>query len=505
MSKLSKNIAYNITGQALLLILSFVASKYIFGQLGEEALGLIFFTIMINSLLSTVLNTGVSVTSMREISSHYQDEPVYIHQLIRTFSLFYWGIYVLLGLCLYVMAPVLVEGWINIVSMDESTAIHALRILGITSFIILPKSFYDSLFRGLERMEFNNIISVATIGIRYIGIIFILGFEGSFFHVVYWFAACYVLEVLTYQILLAQFFSASAFIPGYFHSVIKRNAGFTSNMTLITLFLSIHQKIDKAIISKMMPIGALGYYGLAERIVTSGELLSSSVMSAAYPSFSALYNKGSHNKLMSQYKKLQDVLCFGNVPILAFISYMSLPILSYVLNEEVGRTLHLPVILLCLGTYLNATMRMPITASHAMGKPEIDRNANFYFLLMALPLSVVFIYYFGLIGASMVLISRVIFFYLYSMPRICSECLNCSVLEWYLHIFKIIILSSLTYGVTWLVMTLLNDFSIFMLCFAYISATVVFLIISYSIIDKDLKDILLLNFVSTKRKLLKAI
>ena len=74
MSRLSKNIIYNLIGKVIPIVFSFFAVKYIFGRLGEDALGLIFFTLAMNTVLTTVLNRGISQTSTREVSSHYHDE-----------------------------------------------------------------------------------------------------------------------------------------------------------------------------------------------------------------------------------------------------------------------------------------------------------------------------------------------------------------------------------------------------------------------------------------------
>ena len=164
MSRVTKNIIYNLIGQGLLLVLGFVAIKYIFRQLGEDALGIIYFTVMTNTVLCAVLEMGICSTTVREVSGYFRSEPEYIHDLIRTASLFYWGAYVLVGLAIYFLAPLLVEKWINLKTMDAATAISVLRILGIASLVALPKSFYVSLFRGLQRMEFNNFIDVATNG-----------------------------------------------------------------------------------------------------------------------------------------------------------------------------------------------------------------------------------------------------------------------------------------------------------------------------------------------------
>ena len=63
MSRLSKNIIYNLCGQGLLLILGFVAVKYIFKQLGEDVLGIIFFAAIMNIVLVAVLKLGISATT----------------------------------------------------------------------------------------------------------------------------------------------------------------------------------------------------------------------------------------------------------------------------------------------------------------------------------------------------------------------------------------------------------------------------------------------------------
>ena len=49
MSRLSKNIFYNVTGQGLILALGFVAVRYVFRRLGGDALGLIYFAATLNA------------------------------------------------------------------------------------------------------------------------------------------------------------------------------------------------------------------------------------------------------------------------------------------------------------------------------------------------------------------------------------------------------------------------------------------------------------------------
>ncbi len=503
MSRLSKNIIYNVTGTVLLTILGFVAVKYIFGRLGEDAIGIIFFTSMIYSVISPALDMGICSTTTREVSAHYHSEPDYVHCLIRTGSLFYWGAYVLLGVAIYFLAPILVEKWINLKTMDNATAIYVLRVLGIVSFVTLPRSFYASLFRGLQRMEFNNIISVTITGLRQFGTIFILVHGGNLFHVVYWYSVCCILEIIAYLSILVRFFPIQAFIPGYYFNVVKRNMNFASKLILITFNVTLYKYADKVIISKLMSIGLLGYYGFAQKSVSIGTMMSNAIRSAAYPSFSALFGKGDRKSLMKQYRKLQDLVCFGNTLVLAVVPFAVLPLFSYVFNEEIAKLLLLPITLLSLGSYMHNTLRMPFTFSISVGRPDISAKAGFYALFIVLPLAVILIYYFGLIGAPLAIISRSACLYAYAIPRICSECLKIPVKEWYWHIFKNFTLVSLIYGMALYALSVINDYSIISLAIAYVCATIVFLICTYTIIGAELKETVFSYIKVFKTKLLR--
>lgn len=491
MSRLSKNIIYNLVGQITVLVLGFISVKYIFKQLGEDALGIIYFAAIINGVLCAVLEMGVCATSVREISAHFKSEPQYVIDLIRTFSFFYWSAYVLLGLVIYFLAPVFVEKWINLKTMDATTAICVLRILGISSLLALPRSFYCSLSRGLQCMEFNNLIDVFTGAIQQFGIILILILGGNLFYVVCWFAACYGLGVLAYITLSGHFFSLRALVPGFSLNVVKRNLAFTSRMTFVSVTTAIQTQVDKLVISKILPIGMMGYYGVSYSTVSKAGLFVSSISQAAYPSFSDLFRAGDRAGSMYQYRKLQDLLCFGIVPILAAIPFVLLPLFSYMLNPEVAKLLLLPTTLICVGAYMNGTLTIPHVFSLAVGKPGIVARQCFYDLFISLPATVLLVYYLSLVGAGLSYIFLYAFHYVYALPRICSECLEISVWGWYSHVLRIFALAGLTYGATWGILWFLGFHTILYLSLAYVGASVAFLICTYFMIGNELREFLL--------------
>ena len=500
MSRLGKNILYNFLGQGLLLILGFMAVKFVFKHLGEDALGIIYFSLTMNAALCAVLDMGICSTTVREVSAHFNDEPEYIRDLIRTASLFYWGAYVLLAVVIYFAAPVLVEKWINLRTMDAFTATHVLQLLGVTALVALPQSLYASLFRGLQRMEFNNITDVATSALQQFGTVVILSLDGSLFQVVRWFGVCFVISILTYLFISARFFSWQALIPLYSSAVIRRNLWFSLNLMSISILAMIHIQADRLIVSKLLPIGTFGYYAFASSVVSKATLVTGAIAQAAFPSFSALSQGGDRAGSMAQYRKLHDLLCFTTMPLFAAVPFAALPLFTYLFNSEVAQMLLVPITFLCVGYYMNGTLNVPYVFSLAIGKPEISSKSNFLALFIVLPVTGVLIYCFGLAGAAFSWVFYHLFCYSYAVPRVCSECLEIPVWDWYAHVLKIAVLSGSSYGLGWLSVASGGAYTLPALGLAYLGATVVFFICASQMIGEELRGTLIARLQTLKVK-----
>jgi O-antigen/teichoic acid export membrane protein len=488
MSRLTKNILYNLVGQGLLLLLGFVAVRFVFRRLGADSLGIIYFAITLNALLCPVLDMGLSTTTVREVAAHAAKDPSYVRDYLRTASFLYWTAYALVAFAVYLVAPALVEKWIHLQTLTPSVAAHALRILATGALLGLPRSFYTSVIRGAERMEFTNLVDVCTSGLQQAGIIVILWRGGTLFSVVTWLSVCFFFGVLLYLSISAYFFTIPAILPGFSVSVLKRNLKFTSSTALISVFAAIHTQADKAIVSKLLPLGIFGYYSFASSATARGTLATSAVSLAALPSFSHLFESGDRERLLSQYRKLQDLLCFGTVPLFAGIVFASSPLFSYLLDRQAASLLFWPVLFLSVGYFMNTTLNTPYIFSLAVGKPEIVARSALYALFVSLPMAVLLIYTFGLAGAGLSWVFFHLFTYGYAVPRICSECLGISTGTWFWHVSKIFLISGLSYGVAGSVLSFLGVHSVSWLFVAYAAGSVAFLVPAYFLIGDELRS-----------------
>ena len=487
MSRLSRNIIFNFFGQLLTLTLSFVAVRLVFRRLGDDALGIIYFTQTVSALLRASLSLGIDNTTVREVAGHNRDEPEYVRHWVRTAGLVFWSLTIALAAALWFLVPILVRHWINLTSMSEGEAIRALRILGIASLLMLPRTLYASVLRGLERMDVTNGVEVGILAVKQIGAIAILWRGGDFFDVVWWLAGCHVLFLVAYAVGVARLFSPSGLVPGFSTAAIRRNLRYAMGAMAITIFATVHTQGDKVIVSKLLPLGMLGIYAFASAAAWRGLLVAHSVSRAAFPAFSTLFGAEKRGALMLQYRKLQDLVCWALPPVFALLAFGAIPIFTFVFSREVAETMRAPVALLCLGIYMNGTATVPHILAMASGKPQIAARLNFWALLVVLPVTAGLIYALGLTGAALSWIWYHVFCYAYMIPQVCRYCCDFSVWAWYGHIARVYGAIAVTYGTAWGVLALLDARSIPALALAYAVATIAYAVIGWFMIGPELK------------------
>jgi len=486
-ARLLPNIAANLMGQFVLLCLGIVAVKLVFGHLGRDALGIVLFVQTLNLVLTGVLDLGVTSVTVREVAAHGDDEPTYVRDLVRTASALYWGAFLLLALTLIAAAPLISTRLLRLQEMDPGTASTVLRILGVAALTALPRALYVSLFRGLQRMALSNSIDVGIGVLQQIGTVVILALGGNLLAVVLWLAAGYLLGIAAYLLGLARLMPWSGLVPGWSRAAVRRNIRFSAHMTWISAAGVIHTYVDKLAVSALLPIATFGSYAFASSIVARGAIVTASVADAAYPSLSSLAHRN-RVRLLAQYFKLQDLVCFGTIPVFGAIALLGPPLLRAVFGIAVARSLLFPVAALCLGYYLNGTLMIPYLHSLAVGKPEITSRLTLIALAIVVPVTVGSVAVIGVSGASFGYLAYHLFFYAVGVPRYCRECLGIPVMSWYAPVSKALALAGATYGVAALTLAFLHIADWPGVGAAVIVASAIFAVVAYRLIDPTLRE-----------------
>ena len=490
MTRLTRNLIANVTGQGLVLILSLIAVKFIFRKLGDDVFGIIFFNLVITQVVTGVLELGVSSTVVREVSARQDEDPGYIRALIGTASTLYWGAGILLVVAIWITAPFLVTHWINLRTIDPGTAAWLLRLMAGSALVLLPKNLYSSIFRGHQLMHINNGIDVVTAVAQQAGILIALTVSKSVYPVAAWISINALLSAFVYIVAAGRVVGFRTLIPRISMDAVRRNLGFAGNMMAISVLSLVHIQAAQVIVSKLLTIGEFGFYGFAASTVYRGTFVTSAIGQAAFPSFSSLHASGDRYGLLQQYRKLQDLVAFGGLPLFTGICFAALPVYAYVFNAGVAQRLLLPTAFLALGYWMNGAMIIPYMLSVAVGRPQIAARSNLYALFVVLPVTALLIFRFGLPGAGFSWVFYHLFAYAYMVPRIHRECLGTQPWSWYGHLLRVLGLAALTYGVAWLALEALNLFTLPAVVIAYLAGSAAFAIGAYVMIGSDLRQTL---------------
>jgi O-antigen/teichoic acid export membrane protein len=488
MSRVFRNLLFNLTGQALIALLGFWGTRLVFHQLGDESLGILYFALALNTVLTPLIDLGVSATVVREVARHRNTDQEYVVRLSRTGTLFYWCSYALLAVAIWLTAPWLVSRWIHLKTLDPAVAVRALRFLAMALLLILPRSLYSNLLRGIERMEFTNLIEVGTIAVQQGGTIVVLMCGGGLVEITYCYLASFVLSNIIYILTVARLFSWRAILPGFFGDVIWQNLSFMFHMGAYTLLAVIQMETDKVLLSKLVAVGLLGFYGVAHTMVSRVSRIPGAAYTAAFPNLSALFQDRDRAGFMRQYRRLQDLVCYGMVPIFAGVIFAARPLFTYLLDARAARILLLPTALLCLGWYMNGTLNMPAAVSLAADRPDIGAKQNLYALFIVTPVTALLIWKWSLVGAGLSLVLYHFYAYSYGARRVAGECLGIRPQEWYAHVAKAVALAGATYGLAWGILEATSHGSIIMLICGYLAGTAAFLAVAYVSVGEELRE-----------------
>jgi len=79
---LKQNIIVGIVFQGLLLLLSLIATRFVFRELGAEILGIISFCLALTALFITLSDMGLSVFIAREVAAYRHRDALYVEELV---------------------------------------------------------------------------------------------------------------------------------------------------------------------------------------------------------------------------------------------------------------------------------------------------------------------------------------------------------------------------------------------------------------------------------------
>lgn len=428
------NIVANFAGSAWTSIISLVFIPFFIKLIGVEAYGLIGIFASLTALFA-VLDMGLSSTLSRELSrlSAMPDSEQEARDLVRTLETVYWGVGVLIGIAVVLLAPLIARYWVNPQGVTVGTVETAIMIMGLTVAFQWPSSLYAGGLMGLQRQVLLNVVRVVMVTIQYGGAVLVLWLISptilTFF---VWQFFIGVASTLVLTVSLWKALSRCGLKARFNVSLLKKNWRFAAGMTGISALVTILTQLDKIILSKMLTLEVFGYYTLAINAANTLTNLVNPIFSAFFPKFSQLVAEGEHAKISSLYHKGCQLVSIIILPVAATLVFFSNEILLLWIRDPVTvANTNILFSILVVGTAINTLMVLPYSLQLAYGLTRLVLIQNIVSVALLIPLMIWMVNRYGSAGAAVVWIILNMGYLFILIPIMHRQLLKAEMWRWY--------------------------------------------------------------------------
>lgn len=434
-STVKKNIAANFAGRVWTLILGLVFVPLYVKFLGIEAYGLVGFFPSLLALLS-ILDMGLSSTLSRELArlSASSENDQELRDLIRTFEYVYWGVGIVIGLGLTLLAPIIAHHWIDPRGISPEIVALTFRIMGVVIAVQWPTSLYSGGLLGLQQQVLLNSIRGTMATIQHGGAVLVLMFfSPSIVAYFLWQVAVNIIQTVVLAFSVRRALPTTGQRSMFQKELLRKNSSFAVGMMNISIVTTILTQADKIILSKLLPLTIFGYYTLASNIASNVVQLVHPVFSALFPRFSQLVSKEINLAAISKlYHKGSQLVSLIVLPVALLIAFFAEEILTlWLRNPDIAQHTSVLLRLLLIGSTINALLILPYTLQIAHGWTKLVLYQNVFSAVLLVPLMILLTMEYGAEGAAVVWIVLNAGYVAIQIPIMHKRLLRTELWRWY--------------------------------------------------------------------------
>lgn len=487
---IKRNILIGLVGQGGLLVLSLLATRLVFRELGGEVLGIISFSITLTFLFIAISDMGLSLLVTREVAANRHSDAPYVEALVRMVGALSWFAFLVSALFVVFLAPILINRWVQIEITDISEATLALQVISIGLLLAIPRAAYGAVINGIERVDLWNLANLLAVTVQQVGLILVLASGGRLLNVAIWYCVSAVVGLFPFLYFIFRLCGIRFLAPKWSLAPLVRDVKFASHLFANSLTGLVMTQVDRWAISRFLPISLLGYYGFAQGLASKGGILPGVIANAAFPALSSMVTETiNEDNWRVQYHKLQEFSAYAYFPVSAAVAMLGIVVTNMVFNHKIVELIWLPLVLLSIGQYLLGLLNVPYWLAVALKRPDISLYSNLWAFLVVLPGVLILTYQYGLMGAACSPLLYAAWQLVYFVPRFSAHCMGAVSAQWYGHAGPFFVIGMFSYSLTWLSAWLFGmGLTVVGLVSAYILGTIFFLVLGWHQIGQELKN-----------------
>ena len=404
MQSLRSNIRANFIGRLWTAVMYFAFVPVYIRFLGVEGYGLIGFFVALVGVTSA-LDLGLSAALNRELARRValgadQDS----RSLVRTFEAVYWGVGIILGSAVALLAGPISRNWLQTVSIDTETVQRAVLLMGLLLAIQWPLILYQGGLRGLERQVSLNVVTMIFSTVRAGGAALVLWLVSPSIEAFFaWHLGATALHTIALSIVLWRY------LPGegrgrFASSQLASVRGFAAGLAAISMLALVFTQLDKLILSRMIDLEEFGYYSLATVVAGGLAYVVLPIFEAVFPRFSALVADGGEPAaLVRLYHRTSQLVTVLLLPVALCAAFFASNLIWVWTGSMDAATKAGPLLaLLVVGSTLNGLVNVPYALMLATGWTRLPLLLNLGAVVLLLPLLLILVSRYGAVGAAVI-------------------------------------------------------------------------------------------------------
>lgn len=406
MCHLKKNIIISYAAQIYVSAVGILILPLYIKYMGAEAYGLIGFFTMLQALFG-LLDLGLTPTIGRETARYHGGTMTVLdyRKLLRALHILFFGIAVIGGIFLFLLAPIISSHWLKVTTIPIDTVNYCVKIMAFSIALRWIGGLYRGIITGSERLDWLSYLNIVTTTLRFIIVFPVMKVKG--YTPLVFFTYQLIVAIIEYLSLL---FLATVLTPKIKSSNEKIGFSFSPIISLMRFSLTVAftssiwiliTQSDKLILSGILELSEYGHFTLAVLLASGILMINIPVTNSILPRLARLHAENKHDELLRIYKNTTMFVCVLGVSASLVVAIYAKPLLLiWTGDTEVSASASPILSLYAIGNGLLAVSAFPYYLQYAQGRLKYHFWGNIVMFFMLIPTIIVLARNFGGIGAG---------------------------------------------------------------------------------------------------------
>ena len=390
--RIAKNSLYIFSGNIFGAVIQLILIVYMVRYLGAEAFGKYSFAASFSSIFAILLDLGLSVLSIREISKNTQKAGEYLSNIL------------IIKTVLSFVTLILIFTAINLMRYPPDTTLAVYIFAGIIVLSSFTSSF-KSIFRAFERMQYEAVISITEKILVFVLVMSALLYGYGLIGVILaMLMAQAMISLIAFITVLKKFTRPfSKFDAKLSRKLLKEALPFG----IASVFSVIYFQTDTIMLSMMKGDIVVGWYGAAYRLVMGTLFVPIAFVAALYPVLSKSFTS-SKEEFIKIFKKGFKLLAIFAIPLGIGTTLLADKIIELLYGNEFTESIVALQILIWVASLMSLYMIVGHVLA-SMNRQKIDTYVTGVSAILNVVLNFMLIPKYGLVGAGIASIFSQIF------------------------------------------------------------------------------------------------